>query len=213
MQDRERNEIERDVYVSLREYFHALRAEDRKRIDERFTALDKALELQAAEYARRLHALNGEYQRDRQRQAGYVATDKYEAGIKAEAEARARETMRMNERFDDYLEMYEKRHRELEDEVRARTPQAQFDDYKKAESSARATALLRVDEKFDDYVKRYEIRQREVDLLLAAQAGAADEARRAVEDQGRKSNRNLGIASLVLGMVVFAANIIPVLVK
>lgn len=164
MEEGERTEIERDVYVSLRDYFHALRAEDNRRIEERFTALAKALELQAEEYERRLHALNGEYQRDRQRQSQYVTQDKWET---------------TNE----------------------------------AERIARETALLRVDEKFDDYIKRYEIRQREVDLLLAAQAGAADEAKRAVEEQGRKSNRNLGIASLVLGVVVFGANFIPVLVR
>lgn len=132
-------------------------------MDERFAALDKALELQASEYERRLHLLNGEFERDRARQHDYVTTDKYESTLEAE-------------------------------------------------KSAREAALLRVDEKFEDYIKRYEIRQREVDLLLAAQAGAADEAKRAVEDQGRKSNRNLGIASLVLGVVVFGANLVPLLI-
>lgn len=164
MEDKERTEIERDVYVTLRDYFHALRAEDRRQVDERFAALSKALDLQAAEYERRLHALNGEFERDRERQHNYVTTDKWEAT-------------------------------------------------NKAESTARTAALLRVDEKFEEYVKRYEVRQREVDLLLAAQSGAAEEAKRAVEEQGRKSNRNLGIASLVLGIVVFGANIIPVLVR
>lgn len=164
MEEQERTEIQRDVYVSLREHFQALRAEDRKHMDERFAALDKALVLQAEEYARRLHSLNGEYQRDRQRQLGYVSADKFESTHKAEA-------------------------------------------------TARAAALLRVDEKFEDYVKRYEVRQREVDLLLAAQAGAADEAKRAVQDAARKQNRNLGIASLTLGIIVFVANIIPVIVK
>lgn len=156
--------IEHDVYVTLRDHFAALRAEDHRRLDERFSALSKALELQAAEYERRLHILNGEFERDRVRQHDYVTADKYETTLEAE-------------------------------------------------KIAREAALLRVDEKFDDYVKRYEIRQREVDLLLAAQSGAADEAKRAVEEQGRKSNRNLGLASLALGIIVFGANIIPVLVR
>lgn len=175
VEEQERTEIERDVYVSLREYFHALRVEDRKRTDERFAAIDKALVLQAKEYERRLHDLNGEYQRDRQRQALFVTMDKWET---------------VNE----------------------------------TERVARIAALARVDEKFEEYVKRYEVRQREVDLLLAAQAGAADEAKRAVEEQGRKSDaqsrelarrqsRNLGVASLTLGLIVFFANVIPVVVK
>lgn len=175
MEEQERTEIQRDVYVSLREYFHALRTEDNKRINERFDALDKALELQAKEYARRLHDLNGEYQRDRQRQAQFVSEDKWETT-------------------------------------------------NKAESVARAAALLRVDEKFEEYVKRYEVRQREIDLLLAAQAGAAEEAKRAVEDAVRKSDaqsrelarrqsRNLSIASLSLGILVFAANFLPDILK
>ena len=164
MEERERTEIEREVYVSIRDHFHALRAEDQRLVNARFDALSKALELQAIEYERRLHALNGEFERDRTRQHDYVTTDKYESTLEAE-------------------------------------------------KMAREAALLRVDEKFEEYVKRYEVRQREVDLLLAAQSGAAEEAKRAVEEQGRKSNRNLGIASLGLGIIVFAANILPVLVR
>lgn len=165
LKEREKLEEERDR-----------RMEERfARINDRFEAIDKALVLQAEEYARRLADLNGEYVRDRNRQSDYVTTDKWEAT-------------------------------------------------NKAESTARAAALLRVDEKFEEYVKRYEVRQREVDLLLAAQAGAADEAKRAVEDQGRKSDafareqgrkqsRNLGIASIGLGAIVFLANIVPLIAK
>lgn len=138
----------------------AFDAERDRRIDERFDALDKALKLQAREYERRLHDLNGEFERDRTRQHDYVTTDKYESQLEAE-------------------------------------------------KVAREAALLRVDEKFNEYIKRYEARQREVDLLLAAQSGAADQAQRAVEEQGRKSNRNLGLASLGLGVLVFGANLAP----
>lgn len=130
------------------------------RLTDRMDEQEKALVLQAKEYARRLHDLNGEYQRDRARQNDYVTTDKWEA---------------TNE----------------------------------GERVARVAALLRVDEKFDEYVKRYEQRQREVDLLLAAQKGAAEQAIRAAEDQGRKSNRNIGIAGLVLTLIVIAANFLP----
>lgn len=175
MEEVERNEIQRDVYVTLRDYFHALRVEDRKRVDERFDALDKALVLQAEEYKRRLESLNGEYKRDQARQANYVTIDKWE-------------------------------------------------DTNKAEYTARAAALLRVDEKFEEYVKRYEVRQREVDLLLSAQAGAAEEAKRAAEDAVRKSDaqsrdlarkqsRNLGLASIGLGLLVFLANFVPDILK
>jgi hypothetical protein len=141
-----------------------LEEERQERIDERFRALDKALRLQAQEYERRLHDLNGEYQRDRQRQSDYVTVDKWEQT-------------------------------------------------NKAESTARAAALLRVDEKFEEYVKRYEVRQREIDLLLSAQKGAAEAAIRAAEDQGRRSNRNIGVAGVVLGLIVLVVNIIPQVVK
>ncbi len=139
-------------------------AEYAKRIDERFAALREARELQATEYARRLHDLNGEYKRDRDRQQEYVTIDKYET-------------------------------------------------HNGAEKLAREAALLRVDEKFDDYVKRYEVRQREVDLLLAAQKGAGEQAIRAAEETGRRSNRNLGLASLGLGALVLVANLVPVLIR
>jgi phosphopantetheine adenylyltransferase len=137
-----------------------LEAERMKRIDERFEALGKALEIAAQEYARRLHDLNGEYKRDRERQAQYVTIDKYETQTRAE-------------------------------------------------QIARETALLRVDEKFEEYVKRYEVRQREVDLVLSVQKGAAEQAIRAAEETGRKSNRNLAIASICLAGLVLLANIIP----
>lgn len=146
--------------VDLRAFFDRILEEREKRMDERFAALDKALMLQADEYARRLHDLNGEYQRDRARQNDYVTVDKWETAREADA-------------------------------------------------TARVAALLRVDEKFEEYVKRYEVRQREIDLLLAAQKGAAEAAIKAAEDQGRKSNRNIAISGVVLGLVVFLSNVVP----
>lgn len=160
-----------DERINTRGYFERILQEQEKlnkererRIDERFGALDKALGLQAEEYARRLSDLNGEYRRDQARQLGYVSSEKFEDKLKADAE-----------KF-------------------------------KAEADARATALERVDEKFSEYLKRYEADKREVDLALNAQRVAAAAAKSAAEEQGRKSNRNLGIATLVLGLIVAAAN-------
>lgn len=155
---------ENEVFDAKLAGLEALLDVELDRIWDRFGYSDEALRLQAKEYERRLHELNGAFERDRARQHDYVTTDKWETKNDAEQEARE-------------------------------------------------AALLRVDEKFTEYVKRYEARQREVDLLLAAQAGAADQAKRAVEDQGRKSNRNLGMASLALGIIVFISSVLPELIK
>ena len=128
-------------------------------MDERFAAIDKALELQAEEYSRRLKDLNGEYIRDRERQNDYVTVEKYEDKLAAEAQARD-------------------------------------------------VALTRVDEKFQDYVKRYEVRQREVDQALSMMKGAADQAQRAIEEQARRTNRNIAILGLALAVLVALANYI-----
>lgn len=86
-----------------------------------------------------------------------------------------------------------------------------FEDYVQSETEKRELALQRVDEKFEDYVKRYEQRQREVDLLLAAQEGAVGEAKRAAEEQGRKSNRNVAILGVVLTAIIVGMNILGAL--
>lgn len=137
-------------------------------LNERFVSLEKKLNTEAIELARRLHDLNGEYKRDRERQADYVRIEKFEDKLKTDAERL------------------------------------------KAESVAREAALLRVDEKFDDYVKRYEQDKRETDLALAAQKGAAEQAKRAAEEQGRKSNRNLAIATLLLGIIAVGSRLFGV---
>ena len=152
------------------ENIRAVLGEREKLYDERFAAQEKALALQAKEYERRLHDLNGEYKRDRERQKDYVTVEKFEDNLRAE-------------------------------------------------STARDAALLRIDEKFNDYIKRYEARQREVDLLLAAQEGAAREAKSAAENEGRRSreataeqarktNRNLGYVSAALAITVIVVNLI-----
>lgn len=164
MKERERFEAERD-----------------RRIEEKFAELAKALELQAKEYSRRLEALNGEYVRDRQRQAQFVSQDKWETTNEAEKQARETALLRVDEKFD--------------------------------------AAFKQINDQFAIYITRYEADKREVDLRLAAQAGAAEEAKRAAEDQGRKSNelqreqsrkqsRNLTIAGLLITLFVFGANFI-----
>lgn len=95
--------------------------------------------------------------------------------------------------------------------------QDKYEDKLNAEEEARTTALLRVDEKFDsaltrvdekfqDHVKRWELRQREIDMALDTQKGAALEATRQVEDQARKTNRNLAIAVIVISVIVGVVN-------
>lgn len=97
-----------------------------------------------------------------------------------------------------------------------------FEDNLKAEKLAREAALLRVDEKLDDgfrriaeqfneYVKRYEQDKRDLDVLLAAQKGAAEAAKQAALEQGRKTNRNIAVVGSVLGLLVFLLNLLPYL--
>lgn len=182
-----------DDKINVRGFFERVLKEQEKldeertkRIEEKFAELDKALKLQAREYERRLEALNGEYKRDQSRQAHYVSLDKWESTNEAEKTAREAALLRVNEKFD--------------------------------------TGIKHVNDQLSEYIKRYELERREIDLRLAAQAGAAEEAKRAAEDQGRKSDnlskeqarkqsRNLGFASLALGIFVFAANFLPDLLK
>jgi hypothetical protein len=45
MNNQEKTQIERDVYVSLRDHFAALRAEDSRRLDERLEAQERAVQI------------------------------------------------------------------------------------------------------------------------------------------------------------------------
>lgn len=78
-----------------------------------------------------------------------------------------------------------------------------------SESEKREFALDRVNEKFDDYIKRYELRQREIDQALAISRGANDQAKSFAEEAARKANRNIAIATLILGSLVALSNWIP----
>ena len=182
MNNEERTEIERDLYVALGEHFLALRAADLERLDERFRAQERANTLKAEELARRLEVLNHAHEQAREKERDFISRETYET----------------------FVLRYQDAHQAVKNEILSASH---------AESEKLEVGLARVDEKFNEYIKRYEARQREVDVLLAAQKGAAEEAKRAVEEQARKANRNLGIASLVLGVIVFAANTIPLIIK
>lgn len=170
-----------DDRINIRGKLESIQAtmdEREKRFEDYREGVKEALALQASEYSRRLHELNGEYKRDRERQADFVRSDKYEDKLKAD-----------EEKF-------------------------------KREAEARETALLRVDEKFNDYVRRYEQDKRDLDVLLAAQKGAAEEAVRAAEkfalaakdkanEQGRRTARNLTVMGLGLTAFVIFSSFIP----
>lgn len=88
------------------------------RVVEQFKASESATRLQAEEYKRRLHELNGEYKRDRERQQDFVSMDKYEdkisamdeariTAVQAEKEAREAALLRIDEKFDEYVRKWE----------------------------------------------------------------------------------------------------------
>jgi len=182
MNNEERTEIERDLYVALGEHFLALRAADLRRLDERFEAQERANQLKSEELARRLEVLNHAHEQAREKERDFISRETYET----------------------FVLRYQDAHQAVKNDIVSAT---------RAETQKVEANFERVDEKFNEYIKRYEARQREVDVLLAAQKGAAEEAKRAVEEQARKANRNLGIASLVLGIIVFAANTIPLIIN
>lgn len=193
--------------------------EYRQRIDERFDTLEKALELQAREYARRLDILNHAHEQAKERNALFVSDDKYETRMLAEEKARSLALERIDEKFSEHIKRYEIRHEELRIALTATVKRSEWEDKLAVERAARDLALQRVDEKFADYVKRYEQRQREVDLLLQANKQALESAEReaekqarlsrdAAEELARKNTRNIGIGGLILTGVIIAMNLI-----
>lgn len=83
-------------------------------IDERFAALNKALELQAREYSRRLEDLNHAHARAVEVQSTFVSIDKYEAATQAEERARKLALDRLDEKLEEYILRYEIRQREID---------------------------------------------------------------------------------------------------
>jgi len=123
------------------ESIRAVLAEREKLYDERFATQEKALALQAKEYERRLHDLNGEYKRDRERQKDYVTVDKYEDKLASEAEARTNALARVDERFEDYIKRYEARQREVDLLLTAQKAAAEAAKYAAEEQGRQAREL------------------------------------------------------------------------
>lgn len=129
-------------------------------------------------------------------------------------------------------EEYERRLKDL-NHAHARAQEAlntfvridKYEDQMESEAEARKLALDRLDEKLrsldrninqklDDYITKVEARQAEIDQAIALGKGATQEATRAAEEQGRKSdaqarelarrtNRNMTI--LGIGVAIFVA--------
>lgn len=156
-------------------------------------ATEKALELQALEYERRLHALNGEYTRDRERQKDYITVDKYEdkieamdkarvAAVEAEKSAREAALLRVNENLNDYVKRWEQRQRETE--MTISTLSAAAAEAKQiAENQGRQTR-----EEADQEARR----QKE-----------------AAEANMRRQNRNITIMGICLAAIVGLVNLLP----
>lgn len=148
-------------------------------IDREFGHVQKALELQAKEYERRLDALNHAHERALEVQHTFVSIDKYEDKMEAEEQARKIALERLDERIADLDR--------------------------------------NINQKLDDYITKAEARQAEIDQAIASQEGAAAEAQRAAEDQGRKSdaqarelarktNRNMALLGIAVAVFVAVAN-------
>jgi hypothetical protein len=71
--------------VSLREYIETLIENERQLRDAQNRATSEALRIQAEEYGRRLHDLNGEASRLREIQSNYVPRETYEAYLKEQS--------------------------------------------------------------------------------------------------------------------------------
>lgn len=190
------------------------------RLQEKVEAGDKALQVQAREYERRLHDLNGEYKRDRDRQQDYVRIDRFESAMNVE-----------KDKFAEFVERYETRHEEIVNAQHEYVTTDKYEDKLLAEKDAREHALQRVDERFSEYVTRWEARQREIDTTIITLSQAASEAKRIAEDQGRmtrkesedqarrqkeeqreaarKQTRNITLMGIALAFVVGLANVLP----
>lgn len=94
-------------------------------LDQRFDHTNKALELQAREYERRLSDLNHAHEEALRVQHTFVSIDKYEDKMKSEEEARkialdrldekiSAMNTRFEEKLDDYIKRYELRQREID---------------------------------------------------------------------------------------------------
>ena len=103
-----------------------------------------------------------------------------------------------------------------------------YEDQVKAAEQARKIAVERLNEKLealsvqintkvDDYITKDEARQAKLDQAMAIQRGAAEEAQRASEEQGRKNrdlaeaqtrktNRNMALVTIALSIIIAVSN-------
>lgn len=137
-------------------------------LDERFGHTDKALELQAKEYERRLADLNHAHEEALRVQHTFVSIDKYEDKMESEEQARSLALDRLDEKI--------------------------------------AGLDRTLTDKLTDYITKYEARQREIDQALDIGKGAAAEAQRAAEAQGRKNNRNMALVTIALTIIIAVSN-------
>lgn len=155
--------------------------------------MDQATELQAQEYSRRLHELNGEYKRDRERQADFVSTDKYEdkiaamdeariAAVHSEKEAREQALLRVDEKFEEYVQRWELRQREMDQTINTLS-KAAAEAKNIAESQGRQTR--------------------------AEAEASAQRAKDAAAEATRRQTRNITIMGIILATVVGVANFVP----
>ena len=107
------------------ESFKELLDERFDHLDDRFGHVQKALELQAIEYERRLTDLNHAHQEALRVQHTYITIDKYEDKMKSEEQARIvalqrldekldSQAQRVDEKLEDYIKRYEIRQREID---------------------------------------------------------------------------------------------------
>lgn len=151
------------------------------RLDERQDADRKAVQLQAAEYERRLDALNHAHERAVQVQHTYVTQDKYEDKVHAEASARSLALERIDEKFNDHVKRYELRQREID---------------------LNAAALKSAQEL---------IAQTAATTAAAAKEESSREADRAKQTAlavERRANRNLTIVGIAVAVISIGASLI-----
>lgn len=179
------------------ENMRAVIGERSKLYDERFVQNEKNTALAMTELQRRLDVLNHAHEQAREKEVTFLSKEAYQLAhdrLVADVRKIAQEQNHFvrTDKYEDKLGADEEKF--------------------KREAEARTMALFRIDEKFAEYIKRYEADKRETDILLAAQKGAAEQAKAAAVEQGRKTNRNIAVVGLALALLVAVANWIPSLI-
>ncbi len=151
-------------------------------LEERVEQMDKAIKLQASEYERRLNALNHAHEKAVEVQHTYVTQDKYEDKLKSEADARVHALARIDEKFEEYVQRWELRQREM-DQTIATLSKAAAEARQIAESQGRQTRA-----------EAEQMAQRQKDAAMEAQ---------------RRQTRNITVMGIVLAAIVGVANLLP----